>query len=331
METYIGSPRISVVTPTYLRPQEVVEMLRDLSKQDLLPWEIVLVDGAPLENTATEEAVRALAPELPFPVNYFRSGRGTAIQRNAGIDVARGDFIAFIDDDVRLDADYLAQIMGAYGEDRQSEVAGVAGYIVNQFLNPETSPRWIWYRRLRVFSTYEPGRYDYASGYAINRYLQPPHDGVREIDYMGSNCGVWRRQVFDEGLRFDPFFADYGVLEDVHLALCARRKKWKLWECGRAHCYHYPSPRGRQSSRRVAWKTAVNFRYVFMDMVPQRSWRQETRFWLVQLLQLGHLIAALGRSGDRGGHLDAVLGKIEGIWAAIRLPAPPASSSLPRT
>ncbi len=305
-------------------------MLRDLSNQELLPWEVILVDGAPLDNTATEEVVRALAPELPFPVKYFRSGRGTAIQRNAGIDAAQGDYIAFIDDDVRLEAGFFAQMMNAYKEDRQNEVAGIAGYIVNQFLNPETSPRWIWYRRLRVFSTYEPGRYDYASGYAINRYLQPPHDRVREIDYMGSNCGVWRRRVFDEGLRFDKFFADYGVLEDVHLSLCARRK-WKLWECGKAHCYHYHSLRGRESSRRVAWKTAVNFRYVFMDIVPQRSWSQEARFWLVQLLQLGHLIAALGRSGDRCGNVDAVLGKIEGIWAAIHLPAPPASSSQPRT
>lgn len=319
-------PKISVVTPTYLRPQEVGEMLRNLATQTLLPSEVVIADCALPENTETEKVVRALSPELPFRVNYFGSKRGTAIQRNAGIEVATGDFIAFIDDDVRLEPDYLAQIMAAYEQDTKCEVAGIAGYIVNSFLDPATSPRWKWYRRLHVFSTYEPGRYDYETGYPINRYLQPPHNGVREIDYMGSNCGVWRKQVFDRGLRFDAFFADFGVLEDAHLSLCARRK-WKLWECGSARCYHYPSPRGRVNSRKLAWKTAVNFRYVFMDIVPARTWRQEVRFWLVQFLQLGQLIAALGRSGSRAGNLEAIRGKLEGIWAALQLEPPAAAGS----
>ncbi|MCC6591569.1 MAG: glycosyltransferase [Bryobacterales bacterium] len=313
------------MTPTYLRPQELGDMLRDLSKQTFLPFEVVVVDCALPENTETEKVVRTLSPSLPFSIQYFGSKRGTAIQRNAGIDAASGDFIAFIDDDVRLEPDYFAQIMAAYDRDTKCEVAGIAGYIVNSFLDPSTSLRWKWYRRLHVFSTYEPGRYDYVSGYPINRYLQPPHDGLREIDYMGSNCGVWRRQAFDEGLRFDPFFADFGVLEDAHLSLCARRK-WKLWECGTARCYHYPSPRGRVNSRKLAWKTAVNFRYVFMDIVPTRSWRQEIRFWFVQFLQLGQLIAALGRRGGRAGNLDAVRGKLEGIWAAMHMQQPTPAS-----
>ena len=44
---------------------------------------------------------------------------------------------------------------------------------------------------------------------------------------MSTSCAVWRREiVVDSGLRFDPFFRDFGVLEDAHFSLRARRKKW---------------------------------------------------------------------------------------------------------
>ena len=77
---------ISVVTPTYRRTQEVGGLLENLSVQTLLPEEVILVDGAPIAEKGTEELVRSLMPSLPFRCRYIRHPRGTAIQRNAGID-----------------------------------------------------------------------------------------------------------------------------------------------------------------------------------------------------------------------------------------------------
>jgi hypothetical protein len=170
---------------------------------------------------------------------------------------------------------------------------------------------------MRLFSTYEPGRYDFETGYPINRYLHPPHEGVREIDFMGSNCALWRREVFEEGLHFSEFFADYGMLEDAHFALRAKRR-WKLLECGRAHCRHLHSAGGRVDSRRLAQKTAINYRFVFMDIVPRRTLRQEYRFWRVQFFDLFRMLAWALRHRSKDNWLS-VAGKIEGIVAAGRL------------
>jgi len=309
--------RISVVTPTLRRPTEVGALLENLSGQTVPPFEVILVDGAPAGETDTERVVTAVTGYLPYPCVYVRRGGGTAVQRNVGIDIAQGDYIAFIDDDMRFQEDFFERILEVFEADAAHSVGGVAGYIANQHLDPATSPRWRWYRRLRLFSTYEPGRYDFNSGYPINRYLQPPHDGIREIDFMGSNCAVWRREVMDAGLRFDSFFSDYGVLEDAHFALRAKRT-WKLVECGRARCLHLHAPGGRTSKRRVAWKTAVNYRYVFMDIVPRRSWRQDCNFWKVQLVDLLRLAAYALKTGDRE-EWQNVLGKASGILAAWRL------------
>jgi glucosyl-dolichyl phosphate glucuronosyltransferase len=311
---------VSVVTPTFRRSDQLEGLLRSLNDQTLRPIEVILVDGAPPEECETEKLVAALKSQVAVPVVYIRHGGGTAIQRNKGIDVARGSFIAFIDDDIRLDPDYFEKIVSAFSLDTDKTVGGISGYIVNEFLDPRTSKRWKWYRRLRLFATYEPGRYDYQTGYPINRYLQHPHDGVRELDFMGTSCAVWRREVLDRGLRFDEFFRDYGVLEDAHMALRARRD-WRLLECGSARCLHLRAGGGRTEPWKVAWKTAVNYRYVFIDIVPDRTWSQELRFWRVQFVDLLRMIAAAARSWS-ASDWKCVAGKLRGITAALFLPQP---------
>jgi len=308
---------ISVVTPTLHRAPEVRGLLENLRAQTLQPAELLLIDGAAPPGDETQALVAEAGERMPFRCRYWRRGGGTAIQRNVGIDQARGDYVAFIDDDIRLEPDFFERIMAVYSQDTAGRVGGVAGYIVNQHLDPTRSPRWRWYRRLRLFTTYEPGRFDYRSGYPINRYLQPPHDGVREIDFMGANCAVWRRAVFAGGLRFSEFFTGYGVLEDAHLALRARRH-WKLLECGRARCVHLRAADGREDSGQVAWKSAVNYRFVFLDIVPDRSLAQELRFWRVQLFDLARLIAYAMRFPSRD-HWRAAAGKARGILAAARM------------
>lgn len=313
----IAAPLISVVTPTLDRPDEVRALIGNLAAQHRPPHELVLVDGAPDSMRETERVVRELDVDLPYRLVYVRAGGGTAIQRNVGIDAATGDHVAFIDDDMLLEPDFLAVIADELSKPDSRDVAAVAGYITNQYFDGTRSPRWRMFRRLRLFTTYEPGRYDFETGYPINRYMQPPHEGVREIDFMGTNCAVWRRAPFDQGVRFSPFFVGYGVVEDAHLALQARTRGWRILECGRARCVHNHSKRGRTNQRMVAQRTAVNYRFVFVDTVPRRTLRQDLRFWRVQAFELVRFAVAAVRHG--GDNWAALVGKAEGIVLATRV------------
>lgn len=317
--TASSRPRISVVTPTLRRTEEVDALLTNLSAQTLLPVEFILVDAGPPEDTATQELALRRARDLPFRLLHVPHARGTAIQRNGGIELATGDFIAFIDDDIKLDPRYFEILAQAFARGDATRVGGIVGVRTNERI-PVDRARWRLYRTLRLLSTYEPGRYDYASGYPVNAKLQPPFSGLREVDFMTTSCAMWRRDVFHppsgEGLRFDPFFRDFGVLEDAHLSLRARRS-WTLWQCGDAHCEHLRSPKSRTKRRLLGFKSVVNYWYVFEDVAGPLSAAQQARFWRFQLVELARL-ASSSVTRRRVEDLQEIVGRLEGIAAVAR-------------
>jgi glycosyltransferase involved in cell wall biosynthesis len=306
---------ISVVTPTLRRPEEVEGLLKNLLDQEQQPIEVILVDGAPIEEKSTEELVLSIGDSLPFNVVYIRHQGGTAVQRNAGIDAAQGQLIALIDDDVRLQEDFLKTMVAVFDSDTGKSLGGVVGYRTNQNFNPENSERWWWYKRLGLFTVYEPGRYDFKCGYPINNNMQSPFSGIREVDFMTTACAVWNRDVFDSGLRFDSFFKDYGVLEDAHFSLMAG-SKWKLLQCGDAHCEELHSPNGRVSRKKLGYKCVVNYYYVFNDIVGPLSFGQKFRFWRFQAFELFRIGSSAVRRWSRDD-LQDLLGRAEGILSIL--------------
>ena len=308
---------ISVITPTLSRPEEIEGMLQNLGEMKYLPKEVIYVDGAPESDNRTQKIIKNLEDNLPFEVVYIRSGGGTAVQRNIGIEEAKCDLISFIDDDIRLEIDFFNIIVHHFQNPKNNDIGGIVGYRTNEHINASNHKRWYWYKKLGIYSNFEPGKFDYKTGYPINVNLQPPFTGTREVDFMTTACAVWRREVLDDGFRFDEFFKNYGVLEDAHFSLRAG-KKWKLIQAGDARCVHLRSVSSRESSYLVAIKTAINYRYVFIDIIPNRTITQEFRFWSVQLFDLCHFIVYAIRNWQKENWLK-VLGKLVGIFKAIPL------------
>lgn len=96
-----GVPRVSAVVPTYRRPALLDRCLAALVAQDLDPaaYEIVVADNA--ADPATRRQVACWAERAAPAVRYLAAAvpRGPAAARNAGWRAARGEIIAFTDDD----------------------------------------------------------------------------------------------------------------------------------------------------------------------------------------------------------------------------------------
>ncbi len=99
--------RLSVVVPTRDRADFLDECLATICDSVTADDEVIVVDSASRE-TSTGEVARARGAQL------FRcSSPGTSLARNAGWRAARGAWIAFIDDDVRVDPEWAEALYSA--------------------------------------------------------------------------------------------------------------------------------------------------------------------------------------------------------------------------
>src|SRR4051794_25678318 len=96
-----SAPHISVVVPTYRRPELLKRCLTALAAQSLPPsaFEVVIADDEPSEET--RKLVERWSESSDCIIRYVpvRGPHGPAAARNVGWHAARGEIIAFTDDD----------------------------------------------------------------------------------------------------------------------------------------------------------------------------------------------------------------------------------------
>ena len=118
-------PMISVVVASRERPAQLARCLDSLVRQRYPRFEVIVVDNDP----ATDETQRLVRHQYFGEVTYTREyRRGLANAHNRGLAVARGQIVAFTDDDVIVDESWLAAIAeGFYAAD---DVCCVTGLIL---------------------------------------------------------------------------------------------------------------------------------------------------------------------------------------------------------
>jgi succinoglycan biosynthesis protein ExoM len=143
---------VSICIATYRRPDRLTELLGDLARQHRRPDQIVVVDNdAAGSARAVVDAFRASG--APCPVDYdIQPVPNIALTRNRTIALARGDWIASIDDDERAPEAWLAQLVEAV--DRYA-ADGVLGPVDPQL--PEVAPDWISRGRFYDFARLATG------------------------------------------------------------------------------------------------------------------------------------------------------------------------------
>lgn len=100
---------VTVLVCTFNRSADLAATLDSLKRLELDPprtWEMIVVDNNSTDDT--RDVVVHRAREFPVPLRYlFEPVQGKSNALNSGLRAARGRFIAFTDDDVRVPSDWL--------------------------------------------------------------------------------------------------------------------------------------------------------------------------------------------------------------------------------
>lgn len=93
-------PRVSIIMATYNREHFIVETLLSIQKQTFIEWECLIIDDG-----GTDDTKETITPILEKDNRFLYSKRpdsyikGLPGCRNYGLDLAKGEYIVFFDDD----------------------------------------------------------------------------------------------------------------------------------------------------------------------------------------------------------------------------------------
>lgn len=123
--------RLSVVVCTRERPQSLSRCLASVVACEPGSGEIIVVDNAP-----SDSATRLVCERFP-QVRYVLEPRpGLSRARNTGIAAARGELVAFTDDDVEVEPSWIAGLRSGFSHEG---VAAVTGPVLPRRLDSEAA------------------------------------------------------------------------------------------------------------------------------------------------------------------------------------------------
>jgi glycosyltransferase involved in cell wall biosynthesis len=172
-------PKVSVVVPTYNRAEMLARCLGSILSQSFLDFEVVVVDDGSTDNTRDVVA--------GFPVIYtYQANQGPGAARNRGIEMAKGEYVAFLDSDDILCEESLRKRVEILDSDPQAGFCYTQAYLVD-----ETG---------RIFGLEKPHLYHTCTRPSVDELS----DYLRYGNHVTLSTIMARRECLLEVGAFDP-------------------------------------------------------------------------------------------------------------------------------
>lgn len=258
---------VSVVIPTFRRPDYLQRAIRSVVDNDLRPDEIIVAA------TNGDDATARCIKELQSDGSIGSTVRAVWVDEpgfippiEAGFQAAKGDIIATIDDDVTVPPHWLRALLAAFAEPTIGVVGGrviVPGRPAPRLRGREGKLSWYGKHWGNVAWRTEPG--DVSS--------------VMECNW------AWRRAAW-ERVRIDRALAqDDSSMYGLDLTLQARRAGYRIAFDPRADVEHHLGPRADgldradRSERAISYST--NYTYLMLKHLPRWRWPPFLAWWLL--------------------------------------------------
>jgi len=89
---------ISIITPSYNSSEFILQTIKSVLSQDYQNWEMIIVDDLSTDNSITM-IKKYIALDNRFKLVLLKKNSGAAVARNAALEIAVGEYIAFLDSD----------------------------------------------------------------------------------------------------------------------------------------------------------------------------------------------------------------------------------------
>ena len=97
--------KVSIITPCYNAAPYIETTIASIQQQTLSDWEMIIVDDGSTDNSV--EVIQAIIAEDSRIKLIHKENGGSASARNIGLELAKGEFIQFLDADDTIAPDKL--------------------------------------------------------------------------------------------------------------------------------------------------------------------------------------------------------------------------------
>lgn len=267
-----------------------------LLQQTLPLFELIVVDNGAEYGYEARHVCETVAGNIP--VHYIVSPSNCLpAARNLGVSHCKGDYVALIDDDVRIATDYLSTVCRVF--DQYPDAVGVQGYI-----DPGQRPRLREFLQ-RLFGLYhmEPNRCRVLP--TISTTYPAPLTHTISCEWISGSNQVYRREVL-QTVTWDEKLLQYADGEDLdHSHRVHRRFPGRLFITPDAHVVHDEGAAGRTVKHALIVMREVYGWYLLHKLFPRSTRAKAAFLWS----RIGRLIFAVG---------TALTGHSSGVYTEMR-------------
>lgn len=138
-------PELSIIVCTYNRDKYILQTLGHLSAQSASKdmYEVLIIDNNSTDQTASicSEFLKNSNGNFQY---FLETNQGHTYARNRGIKEAKGDLLAFIDDDAFVRPDYVSNIPPYFSDSTVSAIGGRIIPVYEDAEEPDWMTKFLW-------------------------------------------------------------------------------------------------------------------------------------------------------------------------------------------
>lgn len=218
--------KISVIIPTRNRLDFINLLIEDLQNQTVSDLELIVVDQSDIER------------RVENCIYIFTETKGPCISRNIGVAESKGDLLVFLDDDARINSDFIYELTSPIIEGRFDVVAGAICDLDGNYTS--TKEKYLSRKNINF----------------IKVLTSNPNSSESRISLsFPGGCSAVLKKVFIQVGGFDESFDPTGAGEDREMAIKLYKNGFSIFYNANAKLLHAQAPFG--GSRDVGSRTLM--------------------------------------------------------------------------
>ncbi len=243
------SKLVSVIVLNWNGKHHINDCLSSLARQTYQDMEVILVD-----NGSTDGSITYVYENFPWVrVIALPNNQGFCGGNNRGIEQARGEYIALLNNDTEVEEDWLEKLFEVISGDNTIAACDSKVFFFDQ--------------RDTIWSA--GAEYTIAGTVQMRGYLQKDRvefQQLRDVFVAVACSAIYRKSVFDEiGLLDEDFFAGY---EDVDWSFRAHLRGYRIVNVPTSRVYHKVSATHKYNSDDYVYNGQKNVTAVFLKNMP---------------------------------------------------------------